>query len=62
MTRTDTELLDELQSLTHGYGNGWILRSSKSGRGMRLHETSQEEAVPDVREAISNFLDEMPGV
>ena len=44
--------LDWLQSQTKGYGKGWICRDSTSGRGMRLHETSQDGASPDVRSAI----------
>ena len=52
---TDTERLDKLQKLTTGYGKGWVLRLSGYNRGMRLHETSREEAVPDIREAIDNY-------
>jgi hypothetical protein len=59
---TDTELLDALQSTTKGYGDGWVLRESSNGRGMRLHEAGSEmplsegEAVEDVRQAIKNYL------
>ena len=49
---TDTERLDFIQELTDGYGLGWILRRSTSGRGWRLHETSKVGAVNDVRKAI----------
>jgi hypothetical protein len=52
----DTERLDYLQSLTTGYGNGWILRESFHGRGIRLHETGKEGASPTVRGAIDNYL------
>lgn len=48
----DVARLDFLQAQTKGYGLGWILRESVTGRGMRLHETSQPEASPTVREAI----------
>tara|TARA_R100000781_G_scaffold115008_1_gene88423 strand:- start:4679 stop:5095 length:417 start_codon:yes stop_codon:yes gene_type:complete len=51
----DSERLDKLESLATGYGKGWILRESINGRGMRLHETSQEGAYPTVREAIDNY-------
>ena len=51
----DKKRLDKLQFLTKGHGNGWILRDSSTGRGMRLHETQLEGAVPDVREAIDNY-------
>lgn len=51
----DTERLDKLQRLTTGYGKGWKLRDSIHGRGMRLHETSQEDSFPTVREAIDAF-------
>jgi len=53
---TDTELLDALQNTTRGYGNGWVLRESSNGRGMRLHETEGLEGFPTVREAIEDFL------
>jgi len=53
---TDTERLNKLQELTTGYGSGWILRYSSTGRGLRLHETSQEDAEKDIRKAIDNFL------
>lgn len=55
--KTDTERLNALQKLTKGYGGGWMLRESKTGRGMRLHETSQPEAVLDIRDAIDKYLD-----
>lgn len=55
-TFTDTERLDLLQKLTKGYGNGWILRNSSQGRGLRLHETSLDSAVKNVRQAIDNYL------
>lgn len=51
----DTKRLDFLQSLGTGYGNGWILRESINGRGIRLHETGQEVGtMPTVREAIDD--------
>jgi len=53
---TDTERLDALQNLTKGYGNGWVLRVSSMGRGMRLHETGQEGGQPNVRNAIDDYL------
>lgn len=51
----DIQRLEKLQSLTTGYGKGWILRGSSTGRGMRLHETELDDAVPDIREAIDNY-------
>ena len=59
---TDTDVLDYLQGLTVGYGKGWILRPSVHGRGMRLHETSQEGATQDVRVAILAHKVENPDV
>lgn len=56
--RTDTELLNALQLLTTGYGRGWILRDSKTGRGVRLYESSWGNATPNVRTAINNYLNE----
>ncbi len=55
--RTDIQRIDALQKLTKGYGTGWILRISSTGRGMRLHETRVAGGDPDVRRAIDNFLD-----
>lgn len=51
----DTARLDKLQLLTCGHGGGWILRQSTTGRGMRLHETGQDGALPNVRSAIDAY-------
>lgn len=48
----DSERIDWLQAQKKGYGNGWIVRDSTRGRGMRLHETSRGGAQPTVRAAI----------
>lgn len=48
----DVARINFLEASTKGYGLGWILRNSTTGRGMRLHETSLPEAQPSVREAI----------
>ena len=53
----ESRLLDALQAMTKGYGKGWILRESTTGRGMRLHETSQDGARPTVREAIREVME-----
>lgn len=55
--RTDKERLDALQGLSTGYGYGWLLRLSTTGRGMRLHETSMPGSTPNVRDAIDQYLD-----
>ena len=52
---TDSDRLDKLQNLTRGYGYGWILRPSTSGRGMRLHETELPGAASNVRQAIDDY-------
>lgn len=52
---TDKERLDKLQRLTTGYGLGWLLRKSSTGRGMRLHETTMLDAFSSVRDAIDDF-------
>jgi hypothetical protein len=52
---SDTERLDKLQRLTKGYGLGWILRDSTTGRGMRLQESSAPGAADSVRQAIDNY-------
>jgi hypothetical protein len=48
----DTQRLDWLEKQAVGYGNGWIVRMSFSGRGMRLHETSRAGAAKTPRDAI----------
>ena len=48
----DRERLNKLQRMMKHYGHGWILRNSTTGRGMRLHETSDEGAHTTVRGAI----------
>ena len=57
--RTDKERLDFLQKLTDkgAYTGTVILRDSTTGRGWRLGETSWHGAVPDVRQAIDNYMD-----
>ena len=61
--RTDTERLDYLQELTdRDYYTGRVkLRMSAIGRGWRLHETSLEDAVSSVRQAIDDFIEENDG-
>ena len=55
--RTDRERLDYLQKITMGYGRGWILRPSTTGRGWRLHESGRLTATPDIRDAIDFMMD-----
>lgn len=55
-TPSDTEMLDWLQKQTKGYGLGWIVRNSVTGRGMRLHETSLPGVKPSIREAIMDAM------
>jgi len=57
MKYTDTELLDFLQELTkdNAYTGKVICRFSSTGRGWRLHESSKDDAIPDVRQAIANL-------
>lgn len=52
----DTDLLNLLEAHRIGYGKGWICRYSTSGRGIRLHESSDASAKPSVREAIREFI------
>lgn len=59
---TDTELLNALQKLNDesSYTGRCVLRRSATGRGWRLHETSDHEfGVPpkSVRQAIKLFVD-----
>lgn len=56
----DTELLNFLQTLTdeRQYTGKVILRASTTGRGWRLHESSDVNAVSDVRTAIINYKGE----
>ena len=53
---TDTERLDFLQRITGKYTGKVLCRWSTTGRGWRLHETSQIGAVEDVRTAIDNMI------
>jgi len=53
---SDTDLINWLQKQTTGYGKGWICRMSTTGRGWRLHETSQEGASSTIREAIKEAI------
>jgi len=53
---TDKEMLDWLDKNAKGYGSGWICRGSFTGRGLRLHETSFDDAKPTVREAIADAM------
>lgn len=53
---TDTELLDWLDKQTGKYTGKVLFRWSTTGRGWRLHETSQEGAVSTVRDAIVDAM------
>ena len=58
-TITDKDRIDFLQRLTDQkkYTGDVILRVSTTGRGWRLHETSQLGATSSVREAIDTFME-----
>ena len=58
ISHTDEELLNFLQKLNDEklYTGKCVLRDSTTGRGWRLHETSGEDAVENVREAIENYM------
>jgi len=60
---TDTELLDFLQEQTNKavYTGTVVCRDSITGRGWRLLESSVEDAVPDVRQAIINYMKKEKG-
>ena len=51
-TPTDTELLDFLQRQTRE-GERWLARWSQHDRGYRLYVSTDPDAVPDVREALT---------
>ena len=55
-TITDTQRLDFLNVMTGSYTGNVIMRDSTNGRGWRLHETSHDQAVPDVRKAIDEYM------
>jgi hypothetical protein len=61
---TDTEMLDFLQNMTnqHVYTGRVVCRHSTIQRGWRLHESSHEKAIPNVRQAIEMFIDENGGL
>ena len=55
---TDKDRLDFLQKLLDEkeYTGKCILRDSLRNRGFRLHETTREGAVSDVRQAIDDYM------
>lgn len=57
---TDKERIDFLQRMLdkNVYTSRCVLRMSGYGRGFRLHETSHDDSVSNVREAIDNFIEE----
>ncbi len=55
----DKERLDLLENLPREFSGKIILRMSTTGRGFRLHESSQKGAVDTVREAIDNYKKSM---
>ena len=64
--KQDSARLDWIQSQTGKNAAlfpeswGWIARKSPTGRGYRLHETTQEGSSPTVRAAIDAALDTSP--
>lgn len=62
-TATDTQLLDwlELQHAKAHYTGRCIWRWSRTGRGWRLHETSDDGASQTVREAIMKAMSDDDG-
>jgi hypothetical protein len=56
----DEKRIDFLQMLTNRkeYTGRVILRRSDYGRGWRMHESERANAVPDVRQAIDDFMEE----
>lgn len=56
----DQKRLNKLQALTEkqNYTGAVVMRMSDTGRGWRLHETSQDGADTDVRDAIDRFFAE----
>lgn len=57
----DIELLDFLQQELNksAYTGKVVCRDSTTNRGWRLHETSREGAVSDVRQAIINYMEQV---
>ena len=57
----DTKLLNFLQEQTDkaDYTGKVICRKSTTGRGWRLYETSEGDAVSDVRQAIRNYMEQV---
>jgi len=49
-------LLQQLELEKQGYGKGWVCRYSTKDRGLRIHETTRENAKPTIIEAIRYFL------
>lgn len=61
--KTDRERIDFLECLNKqsSYTGLVVLRQSTTGRGWRLHETSQDGAVGTVRGAIDLYMDGVTG-
>lgn len=57
----DTELLDFLQQELNksAYTGKVVCRDSMTNRGWRLHETSRDGGVSDVRQAIINYMEKV---
>ena len=53
----DTRRLNWIEDKAVGYGKGWICRNSTTGRGFRVHETSNPDARHDLRDAIDRARD-----
>jgi len=52
---TDKERFDFLEKHKNGYGNGWVCRESTTGRGLRIHETSNIN-LHTIRDAIDYYI------
>ncbi|MCK5643762.1 MAG: hypothetical protein KAJ19_23380 [Gammaproteobacteria bacterium] len=61
MNYSDTEMLDFLQQQLDlkRYTGRTVFRMSTTGRGYRFGETSWKGSVDDVREALSNAMDDL---
>lgn len=58
LSRTDTERLDWLQTRSHGYGKGWIVRRRTQG-GVAVHESARDAGTSStLREAIDEAMRE----
>lgn len=62
ITPSDTEILDWLDRNASGFGDGWVCRKSVTGRGLRLHETTNYELNKIMRYPNTRYMTARPTI